>query len=153
MAVTDIIKALQKHDVEVGEHAIDRIVEEIHKTLMDKDSDLLESLEDYLGEIVRSVKEDLKSETKQMVKSVKGKKTKDPNAPKRPPSAYNLFIQEKMKVLSKEHPNLTRQDQMKMAVELWHESKGNNVKLLSDTENDVSEPENKKKDTKKKGGK
>lgn len=168
MAVTDIIKALQKHDVEVGEHAIDKLVEEIHTVLMEKDSDLLESLEDYLGEIVKATKENLKTETKQMVKNVKGKKVKDPNAPKRPPSAYNLFVKDKMKELSEEHPEITRQNLMKMAVQDWHKSKGDHVeeenkfsgtKLLSDTEPEESETEQKpvkiepKKAGKKKGGK
>lgn len=161
MAITDIVKALQKHDVEVGEHAIDKLVEEIHKVLTDEDSDLLESLEDYLSKIVQNVKEELKNETKQMVKNVKGKKSKDPDAPKRAPSAYNLFVKDKMKELSEEHPEMTRQELMKMAVSLWHNSKGDKkepVKVLSDTEDNNTEDEKiitpvQKKGDKKKGGK
>lgn len=151
MAVTDIIKALQKHDVEVGSHAIDKFVEKIKEVLTNEDVDLLESLEAHLNAVTETVKEELKEETKQMVKNTKGKKQKDPNAPKRPPTAYNLFVKEKMEELSKQHPEINRQELMKMAVAIWRKQhpksddekketkKGGKtaakpVSLLSDTE-------------------
>lgn len=119
MAVTDIIKALQKHDVEVGGHAIDKFVEKLKEVLTNEDVDLLESLESHLTSVTEKVKEELKEETKQMMKNPNGKKQKDPNAPKRPPTAYNLFVKEKLEELSKSHPDTNRQELMKMAVNVW----------------------------------
>ena len=34
------------------------------------------------------------------------KKKKDPNAPKRPPSAYNIFVGEQTKIINKESPEM-----------------------------------------------
>lgn len=145
MAVTDIIKALQKHDDEVCAHAIDKFVEHISGVLMENDRDLLESLEEYMKTSSEAVKEKLKEESKQMVKNVKGKKVKDPNAPKRPPSAYNLFVKDKMEELSKKRPEVNRQELMRMAVEEWRATKPEEkkkkspTKLLSDTEHEEDE--------------
>lgn len=122
-SMNDILKAVQKHEVEVANNAIDKLVEEIHKVLTDKDSDLLEGLEEHLGDIVTSVKENLKEDSKKAAKVAAGKKVKDPNAPKRPPSKYNLFIQAQMETLKEAHKDKKPTELMKMAVAAWNQHK------------------------------
>lgn len=55
--------------------------------------------------------------TKQKV--VKSTEEKKPRAP----TAYNLFMKEKMTELKESHPTLTNIERMKMAAEAWSESK------------------------------
>lgn len=143
MSMNDIIKAVQKHDVEVASNAIDQLVAEIHKVLGEGEPELLESLEIYLGDIVSTVKELLKEEGKKNAKTATGKKAKDPNAPKRAPTGYNIFVKEQMSKLKEEHPDAKPKELMSMAVDAWNAQKGSAkpaskapAKLLSDTEND-----------------
>ncbi|QIG60065.1 hypothetical protein [Dishui Lake large algae virus 1] len=163
--MSDIIKAVQKHEVEVAVNAIDHLVAEIHKVLTDKDSDLLESLEEHLGDIVNAVKESIKEESKKNAKAATGKKVKDPNAPKRAPTEYNIFIREHMSSLKEEHPDAKPKELMSMAVDAWRAHKGDDKpaskaapRILSDTENDASDVDaksasQKKKENAKKGKK
>ena len=161
--MNDIIKAVQKHEVDVASKAIDKLVEEIHKVLNDKDSDLLESLEEHLGEIVSTVKENLQEESKKAAKAATGKKAKDPNAPKRAPTAYNLFIKEQIAKLTDENPDTDPKERMKMATAEWTRlhPKGKkkdaapSKKLLSDTEpeNDTENESDASAKKGKKGGK
>jgi hypothetical protein len=59
--------------------------------------------------------------------NVKGsnKKDKEPKEEKKPraPSAYNLFMKEKMGELKDTHPELNNIERMKMAAEMWSSSK------------------------------
>jgi hypothetical protein len=59
--------------------------------------------------------------------NVKGsnKKDKEPKDEKKPraPSAYNLFMKEKMGELKDTHPELNNIERMKMAAEMWSSSK------------------------------
>lgn len=150
--MNDIIKAIQKHEVEVSSQAIDKLVEEFHKVLGESDADLLEGLEVYLGNIVSSVKDNLKEESKKAAKAAAGKKTKDPNAPKRPPSEYNIFIKEHIATLRETHADAKPKELMSMAVDEWRAQKERDGapalkpkpkaarKILSDTEPET-EPE------------
>jgi hypothetical protein len=54
-----------------------------------------------------------------------GKKEKEPKEDKKPraPSAYNLFMKEKMGELKDSHPELNNIERMKMAAEMWSASK------------------------------
>jgi organic radical activating enzyme len=158
--MNDIIKAVQKHEVEVASQAIDKLVEEIHKVLTEKDSDLLESLEEYLSDIVATVKDNLKEESKKAAKAANGKKVKDPNAPKRAPSEYNNFIKDHIASLKEEHPDAKPKELMTMAVAEWRAQKEKMGaakpaaarKLLSDTEpEDDSDAEMKPEPKKDKG--
>lgn len=142
-SMNDIIKAVQKHEVEVASQAIDKLVEEIHKVLTDKDeTDLLENLEEFLSDIVSNVKDNLKEESKKAAKAATGKKVKDPNAPKRAPSEYNNFIKEHMATLKLENQDAKPKELMAMAVAEWNSHKEKTGaakpaaarKLLSDTE-------------------
>lgn len=122
-SMNDIIKAVQKHEVEAASQAIDKLVEKIHEVLGEQDADLLESLEQYLSDIVTSVKDDLKEESKKAAKVAAGKKVKDPNAPKRPPSEYNIFIKDHIAELRKDHTDAKPKELMSMAVAAWNEHK------------------------------
>jgi len=141
-SMNDIIKAVQKHEIEVASQSIDKLVAEIHRVLTDKDADLLESLEEHLSEIVSVVKDNLKEESKKAAKAATGKKVKDPNAPKRTPSLYNNFIRDNIALLREEHPESKPKELMSMAVNAWnlHKEKNGATKpmdganLLSDTE-------------------
>ena len=59
----------------------------------------------------------------------KNKKTKkednNDNVPKkkREPTAYNLFVKEKMPIIKEEFPELSRQDLMKKVGEMWKAQK------------------------------
>lgn len=120
--MNDILKAIQKHEVEIANHAIDKLVEEIKTVLGDTDADLLESLDEHLGEIIKSAKEAILEELKKSSKVAIGKKVKDPNAPKRLPSEYNLFVKEYMAKL-KDRDDVPPKDRMKMAVAAWKQHK------------------------------
>jgi predicted house-cleaning noncanonical NTP pyrophosphatase (MazG superfamily) len=162
--MNDIIKAVQKHEIEVASQSIDKLVEEIHRVLTDKDADLLESLEEHLSDIVSAVKDNLKEESKKAAKAATGKKVKDPNAPKRTPSEYNNFIKDNIASLREEHPAAKPKELMSMAVDAWriHKEKigatkpMGGAKLLSDTEDsdaDIAGPSTKKVAGKKNGKK
>ena len=56
----------------------------------------------------------------QIVSEKKTKKTKDPSK-KRPPTAYNLFVQEKMQ--DEDIKDLPHKERMKAISELWNEQK------------------------------
>jgi Ni,Fe-hydrogenase III large subunit len=59
------------------------------------------------------------------VQPTKQKAGKANNEEKKPraPTAYNLFMKEKMTELKESHPSLTNIERMKMAAEAWSQSK------------------------------
>lgn len=57
-----------------------------------------------------------------VVKQQKVAKNTEEKKP-RAPTAYNLFMKEKMTELKESHPTLTNIERMKMAAEAWSESK------------------------------
>lgn len=62
---------------------------------------------------------EIPSSTPVKQKVVKSAEEKKPRAP----TAYNLFMKEKMTELKESHPTLTNIERMKMAAEAWSESK------------------------------
>lgn len=52
-----------------------------------------------------------------------GKKKKDPNAPKRPPSAYNLFVKDALVKIKKENPGIVHKEAWNLAAEMWRDQK------------------------------
>jgi hypothetical protein len=119
--MNDILKAVQKHEQAIASQAIDNLVKRIHEVLEEQDSDLLESLEQYLSDIVKSVKTTMEEESKAAAKKKGGKKEKDPNAPKRALSKFNIFIRNHMAMLAEKHPEVLPKDRMKKATEAWNE--------------------------------
>lgn len=164
----EIISAMRKHDIAVGEYAVDELVKEIHRVLEEKkQDDLMDSLEKYLSDIVKTVKENLEDESKKAAKLAKGKKVKDPNAPKRAPTAYNIFIKETMARLKEEHGGEMPKDAMQLATAEWNalpsdderkkkttkktskksSKKTDDKKMLSDSDEDVKKHHHKSSDT------
>ena len=77
-----------------------------------------------LGKLLTQVFNDLKNEGKPAKKEKKPKKEEDgEEKKKREPTAYNLFVKEKMPLLNEEFPNLSRQDLMKKVGEIWRAKK------------------------------
>jgi hypothetical protein len=90
------------------------------KTLVEELTKRVQELETRLSEVEKRETENKTSTeppTKQ--KGGKGNEEKKPRAP----TAYNLFMKEKMTELKDTHPSLTNIERMKMAAEAWSESK------------------------------
>ena len=77
----------------------------------------VEELETKVNAFEGKAIEQVGSSTK--VKPVKSTEEKKPRAP----TAYNLFMKEKMTELKDLHPTLSNIERMKMAAEAWSESK------------------------------
>ena len=76
-----------------------------------------------LGKLLTQVFNDLKNEGKPAKKEKKPKKEDGEEKKKREPTAYNLFVKEKMPLLKEEFPDLSRQDLMKKVGEIWKAKK------------------------------
>ena len=76
-----------------------------------------------LGKLLTQVFNDLKNEGKPAKKEKKPKKEDGEEKKKREPTAYNLFVKEKMPLLKEEFPNLSRPDLMKKVGEIWRAKK------------------------------
>jgi hypothetical protein len=87
------------------------------KTLVEALSKRIEELETRVSELEGKNSEIKETPTKQ--KPAKSNEEKKPRAP----TAYNLFMKEKMTELKDTHPALTNIERMKMAAEAWTESK------------------------------
>jgi ABC-type cobalamin/Fe3+-siderophores transport system ATPase subunit len=61
----------------------------------------------------------------EIYKATTAKKKKDPNAEKKAPSAYNLFVKEQMITLKKENPDMDNKKIMSEAAILWKSYKEN----------------------------
>jgi hypothetical protein len=67
--------------------------------------------------------DELKKILVESYKSIKVKKVKDPNAEKRAPSAYNLFIKDQITNIKKSNPEMNNKQIMAKAADLWREHK------------------------------
>ena len=72
--------------------------------------------------------DELKKILSEIYKATTAKKKKDPNAEKKAPSAYNLFVKEKMISLKKENPDMDNKKIMSEAAVLWKIHKENQEK-------------------------
>ena len=77
-------------------------------------------------EKIEALEERIKQLELNQSKMGKMKKKKDPNAPKRPPSAYNLFVKDAMEHIKKENPDISHPEAFKMAATMWREEKERN---------------------------
>jgi hypothetical protein len=84
------------------------------KLLVEQLTKRVDELESRLSEL-----EGKPTEPQTKPKVVKNNEEKKPRAP----TAYNLFMKEKMTELKESHPTLTNIERMKMAAEAWSESK------------------------------
>jgi hypothetical protein len=69
--------------------------------------------------------DELKKILAEIYKATTAKKKKDPNAEKKAPSAYNLFVKEQMITLKKENPDMDNKKIMSEAAILWKSYKQN----------------------------
>ena len=51
------------------------------------------------------------------------RRRRDPNAPKKPPSAYNLFMKDASVKIRKENPKITAKEVMVLVGKMWREQK------------------------------
>ena len=95
--------------------------------IIDEFTTLIDTEKEYtrseLGKILTAVYHQITSGKKNAEpKKKKAKKEVDDDAApkkKREPTAYNLFVKEKMPIIKEEFPELSRQDLMKKVGELW----------------------------------
>lgn len=95
--------------------------------IIDEFTTLIDTEKEYtrseLGKILTGVYHQITSGKKNAEpKKKKSKKEVDDDAApkkKREPTAYNLFVKEKMPIIKEEFPELSRQDLMKKVGELW----------------------------------
>lgn len=87
------------------------------RTLVENLTKRIDELETRVRELEGKNTDTKETPTKQ--KPTKSNEEKKPRAP----TAYNLFMKEKMTELKETHPTLTNIERMKMAAEAWTESK------------------------------
>ena len=99
--------------------------------IIDEFTTLIDTEKEYtrseLGKILTGVYHQITSGKKNAEpKKKKSKKEVDDDAApkkKREPTAYNLFVKEKMPIIKEEFPELSRQDLMKKVGEMWKAQK------------------------------
>jgi len=98
-----------------------------------------------LTEVFKEIREGEKGEKKRRkkVKTEEGSEKK-----KREPTAYNMFVKERMSVVREENPEMSRQDLMREVGRMWKEKKGGKEEV-EETKDEVVEKEVKKKKGKK----
>jgi len=67
-------------------------------------------------------------------KKGRNKKVKDPNAPPKPKSEYQLFVAEQSPIIKAENKDLKQTEIMKKVAELWKKQKGTASTASSDSE-------------------
>lgn len=113
MALIKAQKALQALAEEVSLSTVDKLAEFL-ATKIEFDDDMKETFEEF--------KNNLKEEYKTVAKAANGKKGKNSEGgekKKRAPTEYNLFIQETIKSLKKEHPEWKGKQLMTEATVAW----------------------------------
>ena len=77
-------------------------------------------------------------EKKSRKKSVKRERDADGNIlKKRAPSAYNLFVKEKIAQIKTENPGIDSKEVFKMAIEAWNQKKAENFLVTSSSEEEA----------------
>ena len=106
--------------LESNENVINKFTEMILEKFENIDKTQLEQL-------AFTLKDDISKE--HLSQSLQKKKKRD--GPKRPPSAYNIFIKENMNTLKIKYPELKHTELMVKAAILWNESKEDKLKTVS----------------------
>jgi len=106
--------------LESNENVINKFTEMILEKFENIDKTQLEQL-------AFTLKDDISKE--HLSQSLQKKKKRD--GPKRPPSAYNIFIKENMNTLKIKYPELKHTELMVKAAILWNESKEDKLKSVS----------------------
>lgn len=96
-----------------------QVINEFMRFLEEK-IDFDEDMKGYFTEFIGTLKPSKKSKKGKADKAVKAVKA---DKPKRAPSAYNMFISEKMAEIKKENPALKGKELMKAAIVAWNDKK------------------------------
>jgi hypothetical protein len=121
-----------------------QVINEFMRFLEEK-IDFDEDMKGYFTEFIGTLKPSKKAK-----KSKKGEDKADkPVKPKRAPSAYNMFISEKMAEIKKENPALKGKELMKAAIVAWNDKKAAAATATPEPE-PQPQPENKKTNKKEK---
>ncbi len=136
MAFTKVTKALSVLVEETSLLVVDKLVAFLD-TKIEMDDDMKQMFEDFKTQL----KEQLKEEAKAAAKGGKKKIAVDENGEKkkRAPSAYNLFIKEKMAAIKQKNPEMASKDVMKEAIAMWKAQKGTSSSEESGDEKPVEE--------------
>ena len=112
-------------DLEYGLAEIKKILSDSYKTVKADQAPVKE----------KKVKLDANGDVKPKKTRVKRDRDADGNIiKKRAPSAYNLFVAEKMAIIRASNPGTDNKEIFKMAIALWHEAKASIAKESSDAE-------------------
>ena len=112
MSVLAVTKAINLLVEETTVSTIDKLVVYLSDKI-EFDDDMKKLFDDFK----KTTKEELKASQKQEKGKRGGKKVE--NKKKREPSAYNLFIKEKMAEIKQKKPELKGKELMKEAIEEW----------------------------------
>lgn len=119
MASTKVTKAVQVLVEETSLEVVDKLGA-FFETKIEMDDDM----KGYFEEFKTQLKEHLKEEAKAVGKGAKKAKVMvDGEKKKRAPSAYNLFIKDKMAEIKVNQPDLKSKDLMKEAIAMWKAQK------------------------------
>lgn len=136
---------------ETSLQTVDKLVTFL-ETKIEVDDDLKQMFADFKTQLL----EELKEEAKAAAKGGKSKRGKggasdgEPEKKKRAPSAYNLFIKEKMAAIKAEKPELKSKELMAEAIQMWKAQKGGEG---TGEESEAEKPKEVKAETKAKGKK
>jgi len=126
-----ILAAFQNNlnpDLEYGLAEMKKIFSDSYKTVKAAQAPIKE----------KKVKLDANGEVKPKKTRTKRDRDADGNiVKKRAPSAYNLFVAEKMGIIRASNPGTDNKEIFKMAIALWHEAKASIAKESSDNEPDA----------------
>lgn len=112
-----------------------QVINDFMRFLEDK-IDFDDDMKGYFTEFIDTLKAPKKTSPKKASKKSDEEKVKKP---KRAPSAYNMFISEKMAEIKKENPALKGKELMKAAIEVWNEQKKAAASAKEEVEDKVEE--------------
>jgi hypothetical protein len=116
MAFLKATKAIQALVEETSMSVVDKLMAFLD-TRIEMDEDMKGLFTEFKEQLTGELKETAKAVTKSTKGATKGDK------PKRAPSAYNLFIRDKLAELKESDPDMASKDRMKAATALWREHK------------------------------
>lgn len=105
-----------------AQKAIQTLAEEVALSTVEKLAEFLATkieFDDDMKEVFDEFKNSVKEEYKASAKPKKGKNADGTDKKKRAPTAYNLFIKDKITSLKKENPSWTGKELMSAATDAW----------------------------------
>lgn len=116
MAFEKVMKSMDALLAEKSLSIVDRVYEHLSSNGIEMDDEMKQIFDDFKEKLAVDLKEESKTRKKSGKRAAGDK-------PKRKPSAYNVFIAEKMAKLKEEDDTLSAKDRMKRAIAMWNEAK------------------------------